>query len=119
MIEGCSAAEVSHITRNPSGADLEFMAELMKALEENNVPAPGPIEQRWSSSSSADMSPAASPGELDQIHSWVGIIMYLPEDDPGLRAKVTERSAASLSYCTRVIWEEDSLAASHLMQSDL
>ena len=66
----------------------------MKALEESNVPAPGPIEQRWSSSSSADMSPAASSENLEEVHSWVGIIMYLPEDDPGLRTKVTERSAA-------------------------
>lgn len=71
------------------------MAELMQSLEENDVPAPGPIEQRWSSSSSADMSPAGSPGDLSQVHSWVGIIMYLPEDDPELRAKITERSALS------------------------
>ena len=92
------------------------MADLMKALEENNVPSPGPIEQRWSSSSSADMSPAASPEGLDHVHSWVGIIMYLPEDDPALRAKVTERSAAHsflYSECKRVSWGEGFLAERH------
>ena len=86
--------------RNPSGADLEFMAELMQALEAANVPAPGPIEQRWSSSSSADMSPAACPEDLSQIHSWVGIIMYLPEDDPEQRSKITKRFATCCQYCT-------------------
>lgn len=70
------------------------MADLLQTLEENNIPAPGPIEQRWSSSSSADLSPASPADGLDQIHSWVGIIMYLPEDDPDQRAKVTDRCAS-------------------------
>lgn len=41
------------------------------------IPAPSPIEQRWTSGSSASMSPAAGPP--DSVHSWVGVIMYLPQ----------------------------------------
>ena len=71
------------------------MADLMAALEEGGVAAPGPIEQRWSASSSADMSPASSPDNMDVVHSWVGIIMYLPEDEQEQRAQITQRSAIS------------------------
>ena len=102
-----SAAELPPNARDPSGADLEFMAELLKALEENNVPAPGPIEQRWSSSSSADMSPAACPENLAEVHSWVGIIMYLPEDNPELRSKVTERLGCLYFQISRASLERD------------
>lgn len=70
------------------------MAELMKLLEEEQVPAPAPIEQRWSASSSAPMSPAHSTC-LSDVHSWVGIIMYLPTEDPAVRAAIT---AAFRSY---------------------
>ena len=83
------------VCRKPSGADLAFMADLMAALEEKGVAAPGPIEQRWSASSSADMSPASSPDNMDVVHSWVGIIMYLPEEDQELRTQITQRSAIS------------------------
>ena len=79
--------------RRPTGADLSFMDEMLRILEQNQIPAPAPIEQRWSASSTADMSPASSPGHPDVVHSWVGIIMYLPENDERQRAQVTERWA--------------------------
>jgi hypothetical protein len=81
------------LCRSPSGADLAFMSDVMAALEEGGVAAPGPIEQRWSASSSADMSPASSPDDMSIVHSWVGIIMYLPEDDQRQRAQITQRQA--------------------------
>ena len=59
--------------------DLEYMAELMDLIEKNNIAAPAPIEQRWTCSSAAPMSPAHSSNPTD-VHSWVGIIMYLPDD---------------------------------------
>ncbi len=52
------------------------------------VAAPAPIEQRWSAGSSAPLSPAAGPP--GSVHSWVGVIMYLPHD-PELRRKVTDQ----------------------------
>ena len=57
--------------------DLAFMRDAMAALEAANIPAPSPIEQRWTSSSKAQMSPAYS-ADASTVHSWVGVIMYLP-----------------------------------------
>ena len=69
------------------------MRELMHQLEADGTPAPAPIEQRWSAPSSAPMSPVASRGEPDGLHSWVGIIMYLPAEDKHTRKAITDRSA--------------------------
>ena len=62
---------------SPTYSDLDFIMELKSQLEAANIPAPAPIEQRWSSSSSSYMSPAYSENS-DEIFCWVGIIMYLP-----------------------------------------
>ena len=59
----------------PSKADLTYMTELLDLIEKENIPAPAPIEQRWTSTSSSRMSIASSPGNPDTLHSWVGIIM--------------------------------------------
>lgn len=67
------------------------MDELLRLVASHNVPAPAPIEQRWTAGSSAGMSPAAgAPGSL---HSWVGVIMYLAELEPEQRQAVTKRCA--------------------------
>ena len=34
-----------------SGADLGFMRDLLRLIESSDIPAPAPIEQRWSASS--------------------------------------------------------------------
>ncbi|PKA48704.1 L-galactono-1,4-lactone dehydrogenase 2, mitochondrial [Apostasia shenzhenica] len=74
--------------RNPNMKDLEFMDELKKLIESENVPAPAPIEQRWTACSQSIMSPASSSQE--DIFSWVGIIMYLPTMDARQRKEITE-----------------------------
>jgi L-galactono-1,4-lactone dehydrogenase len=51
--------------------------KLLKLLEDSKIPAPAPIEQRWTARSTAPMSPAYS-SSPDDVFSWVGIIMYLP-----------------------------------------
>ena len=61
----------------------------MRCIDSHKVPAPSPIEQRWSASSSSPLSPAFSP-RGDDIFSWVGIIMYLGSDDPEVRDAVTD-----------------------------
>jgi L-galactono-1,4-lactone dehydrogenase len=63
--------------KDASGRDLEFVKKLLKAISDAGIPAPSPIEQRWSARSRAPMSPAYS-SNSDEIFSWVGIIMYLP-----------------------------------------
>jgi L-galactono-1,4-lactone dehydrogenase len=57
--------------------DIEFVMRLLKRIETLNIPAPAPIEQRWSQSSSSMMSPAYSTS-ISDIFTWIGIIMYLP-----------------------------------------
>ncbi|KAI3471649.1 hypothetical protein Pfo_028299 [Paulownia fortunei] len=73
----------------PSMKDLEFIEKLMHIIEKENIPAPAPIEQRWTASSRSLMSPAYSSSE-DDIFSWVGIIMYLPTMDARQRKEITE-----------------------------
>lgn len=63
-------------------------------IEAHEVPAPGPIEQRWTASSRAPLSPAYSADPAD-VFSWVGIIMYLPAeltdgDKSAIRGKFEE-----------------------------
>lgn len=62
----------------PNGRDISYMDELLKLIKKNKIPAPSPIEQRWTSGSSSSMSPCS--GTPESLHSWVGIIMYLPEE---------------------------------------
>lgn len=54
----------------PSMKDIEFMEELKQLIEKEHIPAPAPIEQRWTARSKSPMSPASSPAE-DDIFSWV------------------------------------------------
>ncbi|OIV90348.1 hypothetical protein TanjilG_21790 [Lupinus angustifolius] len=74
---------------NPSMKDLEYIEELMQLIEKEEISAPAPIEQRWTTSSRSPLSPASSPSE-DDIFSWVGIIMYLPTTDARQRKDITE-----------------------------
>jgi L-galactono-1,4-lactone dehydrogenase len=60
------------------GRDMRFMQRLLEGIEEQNIPAHSPIEQRWSAASSSLMSPAA--GEAGSLHCWVGIINYIPSE---------------------------------------
>ena len=74
---------------------MKFMEKLLAGIEEKGIAAPAPIEQRWSASSSSLMSPAHGPP--DGLHSWVGIIMYLPTDDEAQRRDITDRFTRE--YC--------------------
>lgn len=93
-------------------SDLAYMQQLLAEIEAAGLPAHAPIEQRWTASSSSPMSPASAPppaagrrgsssSSSDTVHSWVGIIMYLPSDDPEQRTAITEWCVwrASLLLC--------------------
>lgn len=54
----------------PSMSDLGYIEEVIQLIERENIPAPAPIEQRWTACSKSFMSPAHSPVE-DDIFSWV------------------------------------------------
>ncbi|GBF99677.1 L-galactono-1,4-lactone dehydrogenase [Raphidocelis subcapitata] len=72
--------------------DIAYMRDLLAELEAAGVAAPCPIEQRWSAASSSPLSPAAATkgAAPDEVHSWVGVIMYLPSDDEAQRAEITK-----------------------------
>ena len=85
MFEVCSPTGTQEIN---NGNDMEFMKQLLAEIEEKKIPAHAPIEQRWSASSSSLMSPAHGPE--NGLHSWVGIINYLPSEDPKQREEITK-----------------------------
>ena len=66
--------------QQPNGADIDFVADLKHDLEAAGLPAPAPIEQRWTASSTSPMSPAFSE-DANAIFTWVGGIMYMPDGD--------------------------------------
>ncbi|KAL3159108.1 hypothetical protein ABBQ32_011105 [Trebouxia sp. C0010 RCD-2024] len=92
VLEACFPAGT---VKEPNGADLQYMEDLMRELEAARIPAPSPIEQRWTCGSASHMSPAGvASGQGDcqeHLFSWVGIIMYLPSDNDRQRAAITKR----------------------------
>lgn len=83
------------------GNDMLFMEQLLEGIEKDKIPAHAPIEQRWTASSSSLMSPAHGPPE--GMHSWVGIINYLPSDDPGQREAITKLFTGQYSDLVRKV----------------
>jgi L-galactono-1,4-lactone dehydrogenase len=71
-----------------TGNDMELMRQLLEGIEEKEIPAHSPIEQRWSSGSSSFMSPAH--GTENDVFTWVGIINYLPLDNDRQRREITD-----------------------------
>ena len=73
-------------------ADLRYMRELLAMIDKEGIPAPAPIEQRWSAGSKSPMSPVSNDGDESSpgLHSWVGIIMYLPTEVQEERDRITE-----------------------------
>jgi len=55
---------------NPSMKDLDYIEKLLRLIEKEDIPAPAPIEQRWTAHSKSPMSPASS-SEEDDVFSWV------------------------------------------------
>lgn len=84
-----------------NGNDIEFMEKLMEGIEKYKIPAHSPIEQRWTASSSSLMSPAH--GKPDGLHSWVGIINYLPTEDENQRKAITDRFLGQYSDLVRSV----------------
>ena len=94
------------------------MSATLALIDKSRIPAPCPIEQRWTASSAAAMSPAgplpsqsasqsaalsaalsAAPAGREAnnnkpVFSWVGIIMYLPPVGSPSREEVTSAFGA-------------------------
>ena len=70
--------------------DLDFVDRIRRIIKDKNLAAPCPIEQRWTASSTAPMSPASS-ADPEEVFSWVGVIMYLtPSQDAAGRQAITQ-----------------------------
>jgi len=90
---------------NLSMKDITYMEEVLELIEAENIAAPSPIEQRWTAGSSSRMSPAsASPNDASSLHSWIGIIMYLPSQEPAVRAQITAAFNAYKELCIERLW---------------
>ncbi|MCO5554993.1 hypothetical protein L7F22_008532 [Adiantum nelumboides] len=90
--------------KKPSAEDITFMENLLDLIKKNGIPAPAPIEQRWSARSRSLLSPAHSPVD-DSIFSWVGIIMYLPTDDAKQREAITNKFLEYRRAAQRDPWD--------------
>lgn len=97
-------------SRDDESTDLQFMNNLLKLIESEKIAAPAPLEQRWTAPSSSPMSPAAERPEVEQadLYSWVGIIMYLPDEevDKEARAKITEAFKRYKKACEYNLWPD-------------
>lgn len=89
----------------PSMKDLDYIEQLKQLIEVEGIPAPAPIEQRWTARSESLMSPAYSSDEND-IFSWVGIIMYLPTMDQRQRKDITEEFFSYRQLTQSRLWDE-------------
>ncbi|KAG8372054.1 hypothetical protein BUALT_Bualt12G0026700 [Buddleja alternifolia] len=89
----------------PSMKDLEYIEKLMQLIQKENLPAPAPIEQRWTTCSRSLMSPAYSSSQ-DDIFSWVGIIMYLPTMDARQRKEITEEFFHYRLLTQKNLWDQ-------------
>jgi hypothetical protein len=54
----------------PSMKGLDYIEKLLQLIEKEDIPAPGPIEQRWTACSKSSMFPVSS-SEEDDVFSWV------------------------------------------------
>lgn len=86
--------------------DIEFVEQILSLIEAEKIPAPSPIEQRWTSGSRSMMSPAHSLDPQNSLFSWVGIIMYLPTQDENLRKEITSAFLEYRKKCHLKLWEE-------------
>eukprot|EP00897_Mesotaenium_endlicherianum_P007247 jgi/Mesen1/6550/ME000334S05899 len=101
----------------PLQEDLRFMEDVMKFIEEHKIAAPAPIEQRFSRGSRSPLSPVSSGGgggggragerpDKNELHSWVGIIMYLPTDDEEERRAITRKFFEYKYGTARALWDK-------------
>lgn len=61
--------------KKPNMKDITYMEEVMRLIKTEGIPAPSPIEQRWTASSRSPMSPASSTSP-DTLYSWVSIAFH-------------------------------------------
>ena len=79
---------------------IQFALGVLEEIERRGIPAPSPLEQRFTARSTSALSPAQSEEE-EAAFSWFGIICYLPTPSQRKRTWIHNEFAA---YC-RVLEE--------------
>lgn len=100
-----AARWLSSLVSPPAQRDLDYVADVLRLVEEEGIAAPAPIEQRWTTASRSPMSPVHHPDPAS-VHSWVGIIMYLPTEDEGVRAQIAEKFFEYKFKTARALWDK-------------
>ncbi|CAM6084490.1 unnamed protein product [Calypogeia fissa] len=90
--------------KKPDMNDVKYMEEVLKLIKSDGIPAPAPIEQRWSARSRSPLSLASSPSP-DTLHAYVGIIMYLPTSEEEQRAAITQSFFNYRDATRRQLWD--------------
>ncbi|CAK9203169.1 unnamed protein product [Sphagnum troendelagicum] len=92
--------------QKPDLQDIKYIEQVLKLIKKQNIPAPAPIEQRWTASSKSPLSPASSSStSSDALYSWVGIIMYLPTIDDDQRAAITKSFFEYRKATQQQLWD--------------
>lgn len=78
--------------------ELDFVENLLKRIDADDIPAHSPVEQRWTSRSTSLMSPASS-SDPSQLFCWVGVIMYLPSHEEGMCRAITDKFHTFYAMC--------------------
>lgn len=103
-------------SRDANKTDVRYVQSLLDMIEAENIPAPAPIEQRWTAPSFSPMSPAGEKPDtaLASMYSWVGIIMYLPDATAGgeARDQITKAFKSYKEMCEERLWS-DARAVEH------
>uniref|UniRef100_A0A0D6R329 FAD-binding PCMH-type domain-containing protein n=1 Tax=Araucaria cunninghamii TaxID=56994 RepID=A0A0D6R329_ARACU len=89
----------------PNLKDINYVEELIKLIKNEKIPAPAPIEQRWTASSRSLLSPASS-SVPDALFSWVGIIMYMPTMETNQRKAITAEFFKYRLATQRQLWDK-------------
>lgn len=89
-------------------SDIQYMLDLVKMIDDEEIAAPSPLEQRWSAPSSSPMSLACERAEKQtaDYYSWVGVIMYLPDEtvEPVKRQRITHAFKQYKTMCELKLW---------------
>eukprot|EP01083_Nonionella_stella_P088347 246155_1 len=75
VYEVCFACD--RVDNNDVPIEIQFALDVLQKIKENNIPAPIPLEHRFTAPSSSYLSPAYS-SNSDDLFSWLGIIFYIP-----------------------------------------
>lgn len=61
--------------KKPNMQDVKYIEQLMNLIKKEDIPAPSPIEQRWTARSQSPLSPAFST-DPDALSAWVSLSFY-------------------------------------------